>query len=70
MPAKTPTVRKPTAATTSGTATHVITKDISESSVTLAGGKPDKKAYEEEQAKIKTEINALQAQLVTHIVAT
>jgi len=54
-------------ASTSGTATPVTSKDTSDSLTTFAGGKPDKKAYEEEQAKIKAEIDSLQAQLVTEI---
>jgi len=64
MPGK-PTNEKSLAASSSGTATPVIAKDTSESLATFAGGKPDKKAYEAEQAKIKTEIDTLQAQMTT-----
>lgn len=70
MPGK-PTNEKSLAASSSGTATPVIAKDTSESLATFATAvmKPDKKAYEAEQAKIKTEIDALQAQMVTDIIA-
>lgn len=50
---------KPIAASTSGTATPIDTSET-----TFAGGKPDKKAYDAEQAKFKAEIDALQVQLV------
>ena len=52
---------KPIAASTSGTATPI---DTSDSLTTFAGGKPDKKAYDVEQAKFKAEIDTLQVQLV------
>ena len=53
------------AGSTSGTATPASSKDASDSLLTSTVGKPDKKAYEADQAKIKAEIDALQAQLVT-----
>ncbi|KAF8812428.1 hypothetical protein BYT27DRAFT_6418422 [Phlegmacium glaucopus] len=56
---------KSVTASTSGTATPVTSKDTSDSLATFAGGKPDKKVYDEEQAKIKVEIDTLQAQLST-----
>lgn len=52
----------------SGTATPVSTadkKDVSDALATLAGGKPDKKAYDAEQDKIKAEIDALQIKLTS-----
>ncbi|PPQ94017.1 hypothetical protein CVT25_009865, partial [Psilocybe cyanescens] len=55
-------------ASTSGTATPVSTttadKDTLEQLASYAGGRPDKKVYDAEQAKIKSEIDALQAKLV------
>ncbi|KAF8165339.1 hypothetical protein B0H34DRAFT_762478 [Crassisporium funariophilum] len=54
------------AASTSGTVTPVSTtdkKDTSEVLATFAGGKPDKKAYDDEQNKLKSEIDTLQAKL-------
>jgi hypothetical protein len=57
------------AASSSGTATPASSKDASDSLPTSTGGKPDKKTYETDQAKIKAEIDALQAQLVTDISA-
>ena len=66
MPGKPSTNGKPS---TSGTPAPVATKDTSDSLATFAGGKPDKKAYEAEQAKIKIEIDTLQAQLVTDMIA-
>ena len=57
------------AASTSGTATPVSSKDAPDSLPTVTGGKPDKKAYEADQAKIKAEIDVLQAQLVTDIIS-
>ncbi|KAF9568894.1 hypothetical protein CPC08DRAFT_702012 [Agrocybe pediades] len=48
---------------TSGTATPVADKDTSEHSTSAAGGRPDKKAYDAEQARIKSEIDALQVKL-------
>jgi uncharacterized membrane protein YvbJ len=59
---------KHVAASTSGTATPVTSKDTSESLLIFAGGKPDKKAYDAEQAKIKAEIDILQTQLVIDII--
>jgi hypothetical protein len=70
MPAKPLTNGKSTTASSSGRETPVTTKDTPESLPTLTGGKPDKKAYEAEQAKIKTEIDTLQTQLVTDIIAS
>jgi hypothetical protein len=69
MPGKPSTNAKSSA---SGTATPVTTttRDTSDSLATFAGGKPDKKAYEAEQAKIKIEIDTLQAQLVTDMIAS
>ena len=57
---------KSTAASSSGTATPVSAeKDTSDVSIaTLAGGKPDKKAYDAQQDAIKKEIDALQVKLV------
>ena len=55
------------AASTSGTATPASSKDASDSLPTFSGGKPDKKAYEADQAKIKAEIDALQTQLVANL---
>lgn len=52
------------AGSTSGTATPASSKDTSDP-LPVTGGKPDKKAYEADQVKIKAEIDALQAQLVT-----
>ena len=52
------------AASTSRTATPVTSNDLSDSLTTFAGGKPDKKAYDAEQAKFKTEIDTLQEKLV------
>jgi len=54
---------KPVIASSSGTATPVSAMEGPDPSPTFAGGRPDKKAYDAEQAKIKTEIDALQAQL-------
>ncbi|KAF9485348.1 hypothetical protein BDN70DRAFT_890240 [Pholiota conissans] len=51
---------------TSGTATPVsstVDKDTSEHFAAFAGGKPDKKLYDAEQNKLKSEIDALQLQL-------
>lgn len=56
------------AGSTSGTATPASSKDASDP-LPVTGGKPEKKAYEADQAKIKAEIDALQAQLVTHILS-
>jgi len=56
-------------ASTSGTATPVSTtdrKDTSEQLAALTGGRPDKKAYDEEQAKLKSEIDSLQTKLVSY----
>lgn len=55
------------APSTSGTATpiSVADKDTSEQFAAFAGGKPDKKVYDIEQARIKTEIDALQLKLVS-----
>ena len=71
MPANTPPNgnAKLVAASTSGRATPVSSKEASDSLPTVTGGKPDKKAYEADQAKIKAEIDALQAQLVTYIIS-
>ena len=58
-------------ASSSGTATPVSTadkKDVSDALATFAGGKPDKKAYDAEQDKIKVEIDALQIKLVGYAV--
>jgi len=49
---------------TSGTATPVTEKDTSENLASFAGGRPDKKVYDAEQTRIKSEIDALQAKLV------
>jgi hypothetical protein len=54
------------AGSTSGTATPASSKEVSDP-LPVAGGKPDKKAFDADQAKIKAEIDALQAQLVIHI---
>ncbi|KJA30270.1 hypothetical protein HYPSUDRAFT_125921 [Hypholoma sublateritium FD-334 SS-4] len=53
------------APSTSGTATpiSIVDKDTSEQLAAFAGGKPDKKVYDAEQARIKTEIDALQLKL-------
>ena len=72
MPANAPSNgnAKFVAASTSGTATPNSSKDASDALPTVTGGgKPDKKAYEADQAKIKAEIDALQAQLVTDIIS-
>ncbi|KIM46179.1 hypothetical protein M413DRAFT_306128 [Hebeloma cylindrosporum] len=61
-------VSKDKAASTSGTATPATTfaeKDTSDHLAAFAGGKPDKKLYDTEQAKIKGEIDTLQAKLST-----
>ncbi|KDR83734.1 hypothetical protein GALMADRAFT_133150 [Galerina marginata CBS 339.88] len=53
-------------ASTSGTATPVSTivdKDGSDHLAAFAGGKPDKKTYDTEQARIKFEIDGLQVKL-------
>ncbi|KIK06697.1 hypothetical protein K443DRAFT_673984 [Laccaria amethystina LaAM-08-1] len=55
-------------ASSSGTATPVSTadkKDVSDALATFASGKPDKKAYDVEQDKIKAEIDALQIKLTS-----
>ncbi|KAJ3510988.1 hypothetical protein NLJ89_g4362 [Agrocybe chaxingu] len=56
------------APSTSGTATPVSAtdkKDTSDQLAAFAGGKPDKRAYDAEQLKIKTEIDILQVKLAT-----
>ena len=70
MPANAPSNgnAKFVAGSTSGTATPASSKDTSDP-LPVAGGKPDKKAYEADQAKIKVEIDALQAQLVILIIS-
>ena len=53
---------------TSGTATPASTvdkKDTSDHLVSLTAGKPDKKVYDAEQDRIKSEIDALQVKLVS-----
>lgn len=58
-------------ASTSGTATPVSTiadKDSADHLVVSAGGKPDKALYDSEQARVKSEIDALQAKLVSVVV--
>lgn len=60
-------------ASSSGTATPVswAEKDTLDVSIaTLAGGKPDKKAYDAQQDAIKKEIDALQVKLVRLSIAT
>lgn len=57
------------AASTSGTATPASSKEASDPIPSFTGGKPDKKAFEADQANIKAEIDALQAQLVTDIIS-
>lgn len=55
-------------APSSGTATPLsstVDKDTSEQLAAYAGGKPDKKMYDAEQAKLKSEIDALQVKLVS-----
>ncbi|KAF9534319.1 nuclear segregation protein Bfr1 [Crepidotus variabilis] len=58
---------KATSPSGTGTATPVSTtgdkKDTLEQLATVSGGKPDKKNYDDEQAKIKSEIDALQVKL-------
>ena len=70
MPANTPQNEnaKLVTGSTSGTATPASSKDTSDP-LPLAGGKPDKKAYDADQAKFKAEIDVLQAQLVTNIIS-
>ena len=55
------------APSTSGTATpiSVADKDTSDQIAAFVGGKPDKKLYDAEQARIKTEIDALQLKLAS-----
>lgn len=58
------------APSTSGTATPVSAaadKDTSEQLAAYAGGRPDKKIYDADQARIKTEIDALQINLASII---
>ena len=57
---------KHVAASSSGTATPLTSKDTSDSLATFTSGKPDKKAHDAEQAKFKSEIDILQAHLVSH----
>lgn len=62
---------KKKATSSSGSSTpvsSVVEKDSSDHLVAFAGGKPDKKAHDAEQAKIKSEIDALQARLVSPMV--
>jgi hypothetical protein len=61
------TVAKGTASPANGTATSASTGEKNDTSgvVLLAGGKPDKQAYEREQNRIKGEIDALQLKLVS-----
>ncbi|KAF8913906.1 hypothetical protein CPB84DRAFT_1699240 [Gymnopilus junonius] len=57
---------KKKAASSSGSSTpvsSVVEKDASDHLVAFAGGRPDKKAHDAEQAKIKSEIDTLQARL-------
>jgi hypothetical protein len=57
------------ATSTSGTSTPVSTaekKDTSDALASLTSGKPDKKLYDEEQDKIKTEIDAVQVKVVSN----
>ncbi|TFK43524.1 hypothetical protein BDQ12DRAFT_675119 [Crucibulum laeve] len=69
MPAtktKAPSAANGKAPSTSGTATPASTvdkKDTSDLLATFGGGKPDKKAYDVEQEKVKADIDALQAKL-------
>lgn len=59
---------KGNASSASGTATPVSTaekKDTSDHLASLPLGKPDKKLYDAEQDKIKSEIDALQVKLVS-----
>jgi len=61
-------VSKDKVASTSGTTTPATTfgeKDTSDLVAFVAGGKPDKKLYDIEQARIKGEIDTLQAKLVS-----
>jgi hypothetical protein len=60
---------KAKAASSIGTVTPVLTeKDTLDVTIaTLAGGKPDKKAYDAQQDAIKKEIDALQVKLVCFI---
>lgn len=55
------------APSTSGTATpiSIADKDTSDQFAAFAGGKPDKKLYDAEQARIKTEIDAFQLKLAS-----
>lgn len=55
-------------AANSGASTPVSTtdkKDTPEVLAKLAGGKPDKKAYDAEQERLRKDIDALQAKLVS-----
>jgi hypothetical protein len=57
---------------TSGTTTPVSTsekKDTLDHLASHATGKPDKKAYDAEQDRIKSEIDALQVKLVSYPIA-
>jgi hypothetical protein len=59
---------KGNASSTSGTTTPVSMvdkKDTSDHLASLAAGKPDKKVYDAEQDRIKSEIDALQVKLVS-----
>jgi len=61
-------VSKDKVASTSGTTTPATTfseKDTSDLVGLVAGGKPDKKLHDIEQGRIKGEIDALQAKLVS-----
>lgn len=64
---------KDRAASTSGTSTPASTfteKDTSDHLAAFAGGKPDKKLFDVEQARIKGEIDTLQAKLVRKILSS
>lgn len=64
---------KDKAASTSGTSTPATTfteKDMSDHLAAFAGGKPDKKLHDAEQARIKGEIDTFQARLVSNILSS
>lgn len=58
------------ATSTNGTTTQVLVtangkKDTSDATPVSSGGKPDKKAYDVEQERLKSEIDTLQVKLVS-----
>ena len=50
---------------TNGPTSLDTTVDTSDKVVSFSGGRPDKKKYDDEQSRIKTEIDALQEKLVS-----